>query len=86
MIDKRLFKLPGIKPLFKMLAGLTVLQAFMILFQAIFLAKVLVLSWQRKGLSQLGWLAGAFFFAFLGRHGLTWIKNRLLDQIGRAHV
>lgn len=80
MIDKRLFKLPGIKPLFKMLAGLTVLQAFMILFQAIFLAKVLVLSWQRKGLSQLGWLAGAFFLAFLGRHGLNWIKNRLLDR------
>ena len=51
MIDKRLFQLPGIKSLFPMLAGLTVLQAFMILLQAKFLATALVISWQRQSLS-----------------------------------
>ncbi|NVY96638.1 thiol reductant ABC exporter subunit CydD [Lactobacillus sp. DCY120] len=80
MIDKRLFQLPGVKSLFKLLAGLTLLQAFMILLQASFLTTALVNSWKRQPLATLLGPMFAFFIALALRHGLTWIKSRLLDR------
>ena len=80
MIDKRLFQLPGIKSLFPMLAGLTVLQAFMILLQAKFLATALVISWQRQSLSHIIQPTIFFIMAFLMRHFLTWVKDAILDK------
>ena len=80
MIDKRLFQLPGIKSLFPMLAGLTVLQAFMILLQAKFLATALVISWQRKSLSHIIQPTIFFIMAFLMSHFLTWVKDAILDK------
>ncbi|MCO6543652.1 MAG: thiol reductant ABC exporter subunit CydD [Lactobacillus sp.] len=80
MIDKRLFQLPEIKPLFKMLAGLTILQAFMILLQAKFLAEALVISWQRHNLNSIVQPTIFFIIAFLCRHFLTWVKDALLDK------
>lgn len=80
MIDKRLFQLPGIKPLFIKLAGLTVLQAFMILLQAIYLTKSLVVSWKQQSLQHIFVPMACFFVAFMLRHCLTWIKNKILNK------
>lgn len=80
MIDKRLFQLPGIKSLLPMLAGLTILQAFMILLQAKFLATALVISWRRQSLKHIIQPAIFFILAFLVRHFLTWIKDAILDK------
>ncbi|MDO1604896.1 thiol reductant ABC exporter subunit CydD [Lactobacillus sp. YT155] len=78
MIDKRLFRLPGIKQLFTMLAGLTVLQAFVILLQATFLSRALVNSWEQKPLNTIYIPTLLFFVSFLIRHTLTLLKHRYL--------
>ncbi|GKQ43423.1 thiol reductant ABC exporter subunit CydD [Companilactobacillus sp. RD055328] len=78
MIDKRLMRLPGIKQLLTMLAGLTVLQAFVILLQATFLSRALVNSWEQKSLNTIILPTTLFFVVFLIRHLTTLIKRRYL--------
>ncbi|UQS82147.1 thiol reductant ABC exporter subunit CydD [Bombilactobacillus folatiphilus] len=80
MIDKQLFQLPKIKSLFKMLAGLTILQAFMILLQASFLTKALVISWKQLALHNILWPTVGFLAAFLSRHFINWLKDIMLDR------
>ncbi|MFD0898164.1 thiol reductant ABC exporter subunit CydD [Loigolactobacillus binensis] len=80
MIDKRLLRLSGTKKALLMLAGLTILQAFMILFQGKFLAQAIVNSWRLKALAWLYWPMLFFFSALLGRHLLNWLKNHVLDK------
>ncbi|UQS82977.1 thiol reductant ABC exporter subunit CydD [Bombilactobacillus thymidiniphilus] len=80
MIDKRLFQLPGVKSLFQMLAGLTILQAFAILLQAKYLAESLVILWHRQNWHLMLIPLVFFVIAFLVRHLLTWLKDILLDR------
>ncbi|MFD1431156.1 thiol reductant ABC exporter subunit CydD [Lacticaseibacillus yichunensis] len=77
MIDKRLMRLPGMRAVMMMLAGLTLVQAFVILGQGHFLALGIVHSWQLKTLAGLWPLIGWFAAAYALRQGLTWLKNRL---------
>lgn len=78
MIDKRLFSLPGIKQLFIKLAGLTVLQAFVILLQGKYLATALVKSWKQQPLQAILIPTALFFLAFMARHLLVAIKQKYL--------
>ena len=80
MIDKRLLRLSGTKKVLLMLAGLTVVQAFMILFQGKFLAQAIVNSWRLKALVCLYQPMLFFFLALLGRHLLNWLKSHVLDR------
>lgn len=80
MIDKRLLRLSGTKKVLLMLAGLTVLQAFMILLQGKFLAQAIVNSWRLKALAWLYQPMLFFFLALLGRHLLNWLKSHVLDR------
>ncbi|WP_334329453.1 thiol reductant ABC exporter subunit CydD [Companilactobacillus sp. HBUAS59699] len=80
MIDKRLFSLPGTKKLFIMLAGLTLLQAFAILFQGKFLAEALVNSWEQKSLQTIIQPMTLFAVAFILRHCFNWINNKIVEN------
>ena len=80
MIDKRLFSLPGTKKLFIMLAGLTLLQAFAILFQGKFLAEALVNSWEQKSLQTIIQPMTFFAVAFILRHCFNWINNKIVEN------
>ncbi|WP_244138902.1 hypothetical protein [Leuconostoc falkenbergense] len=75
MIDKRLFAVPGIIKILATLVVFTGLQAFAILFQGIFLAKVLVALWQGNGITSVVNQVLAFAIAFLVRQLLVVFKN-----------
>ena len=80
MMDKALMGLSKIKQIMGMLAGLAVLQALFIIGQAYTLATVITHLWEGNSMQGQGiWLA-SFFVIFLARHGVTWIRNHLLDQ------
>ena len=80
MMDKALMSLSKIKQIMGMLAGLAVLQALFIIGQAYTLATVITHLWEGNSMQGQGiWLA-SFFVIFLARHGVTWIRNHLLDQ------
>jgi len=80
MIDKRLLSLPGTKKLFIMLAGLTLLQAFAILFQGKYLAEALVNSWEQKSLQTIIAPMSLFAVAFILRHCFNWINNKIVEN------
>lgn len=79
MIDKRLFRLPGTKRLLLMLAGLTFLQAFVILFQGKYLADALVNSWQMKPLQSIMLPVTLFAVAFVVRHLLNLLNTKIVQ-------
>lgn len=80
MIDKRLFRLPGTKKLLLMLAGLTLLQAFVILFQGKYLAEALVNSWEQKSLQTIVYPMILFAIAFILRHVFNLINTKIVEN------
>ena len=78
MIDKRVFKFPGVKPAAAIMAVLTFVQAFMIIFQAKYLSVAIVNLWQLKSVRTIVVPLAWFAVAFLARHFLTLAKNWLL--------
>ena len=80
MIDKRLFRLPGTKKLLLMLAGLTLLQAFVILFQGKYLAEALVNSWEQKSLQTIIYPMILFTIAFVLRHLFNLINTKIVES------
>ncbi|MFD1471751.1 thiol reductant ABC exporter subunit CydD [Companilactobacillus mishanensis] len=80
MIDKRLFRLPGTKKLLLMLAGLTFLQAFVILFQGKYLAEALVNSWKMKPLQTIILPMTLFAAAFIVRHFINLINTKVVES------
>ena len=78
MIDRELFQLAGAKSISKRLAGLDVLQAFLIIGQAIALSAVITRLWAGHTLNYLMLLA--FVACFTGRQLLAWLSNRWLDD------
>ncbi|WP_119325371.1 thiol reductant ABC exporter subunit CydD [Companilactobacillus musae] len=80
MIDKRLFRLPGTKKLLLMLAGLTLLQAFVVLFQGKYLAEALVNSWEQKSLQTIIYPMALFAVAFVLRHLFNLINTKIVEN------
>ena len=80
MIDKRLFRLPGTKKLLLMLAGLTLLQAFVVLFQGKYLAEALVNSWEQKPLQTIVNPTILFVVAFILRHLFNLINTKIVEK------
>ncbi|PMD69481.1 thiol reductant ABC exporter subunit CydD [Companilactobacillus nuruki] len=80
MIDKRLFRLPGTKKLLLMLAGLTLLQAFVVLFQGKYLAEALVNSWEQKSLQTIIYPMILFASAFILRHLFNLINTKIVEN------
>ena len=65
------------------LVGVYVLQAFLIIGQAISLASLLTNLWAGHSLaSEWGWLVG-FISCFIGRHIINWLDTVLLDNYAR---
>ncbi|WP_242363659.1 thiol reductant ABC exporter subunit CydD [Limosilactobacillus antri] len=78
MIDRELFQLAGAKSISQKLAGLDVLQAFLIVGQALALSAVITQLWQGHSLN---WpLLAGFAACFTGRQLLTWLSDRWLDH------
>ncbi len=80
MIDKRLFRLPGTKKLLLMLAGLTLLQAFVVLFQGKYLAEALVNSWEQKPLQSIINPMLLFAASFVLRHLFNLINTKIVEK------
>lgn len=80
MIDKRLFRLPGTKKLLLMLAGLTLLQAFVVLFQGKYLAEALVNSWEQKPLQAIINPILLFAASFVLRHLFNLINTKIVEK------
>ncbi len=71
MIDRRLFKIPGIMPRIVLIAFLTLIQAVMIVIQARALAIAVVQLWRLKPLTTIVTPTLVFAVSFLARHLLT---------------
>lgn len=78
MIDRHLFELAGAKSIAKRLAGLNVLQAVLIIGQALSLSLVLTMLWQGHRLD--GLMLVAFMACFIGRQALNWLSEHWLDN------
>lgn len=77
MIDRELFRLAGARSISIRLAGLDVLQAFLIIGQALALSASITQLWQGD---RLNWgLLIAFAFCFTGRQLLNWLSEHWLD-------
>lgn len=77
MIDRELFQLAGAKSISRKLAGLDVLQAFLIVGQALALSAVITQLWQGHALNWPPLLA--FAVCFTGRQLLNLLSERWLD-------
>lgn len=83
MIDRALFKLAGAKSILGGLVGLNVLQALLVVGQALFLSRTLTILWQGRSLSVATGVLLAFAACFAGRQLITWGDNRALDTYAR---
>jgi thiol reductant ABC exporter, CydD subunit len=79
MMDKAIIGLPGIKKIMGVLAGLAVLQALFIIGQAYTLARVITNLWDGQPLSKQLVMIIAFFVVYLARHGVTFVRDKVLD-------
>ncbi|USS84518.1 thiol reductant ABC exporter subunit CydD [Fructilactobacillus myrtifloralis] len=86
MFDRQLLSIPGIKPLIGKLSGLAVLQALAIVLEAVFLARALVLVWQRTKIADLIWPVLSFFVFFALRYLITRIENQMTDTFAERAV
>ena len=78
MIDQHLFKLDGAGAIVRRLAVLEVLQAFLIIGQALSLSMVLTILWQGK---KLNWLYLLLFaLCFTGRQLNDWFQDKMLGH------
>ena len=80
MIDRRLFKLPGIRKTLGMLVVFTILQAFSVLFQGKYLSESIVTLWQENPFNKALSVIGLFIIAFVTRHLLTVMKNYTIGK------
>lgn len=80
MIDRELLKDPNIKIIIRKLAIYTLLQAFFIVLQSIFLTKALVISWEMKSLKESIVYFGCFMLSFCLRQLLINHKSKMLNR------
>lgn len=83
MIDRALFKLTGAKSILGGLVGLNVLQALLVVGQALFLSRALTTLWQGHALKAAAGAIIGFAVCFAGRQLITWGNNRTLDNYSR---
>ncbi|MGJ0739363.1 thiol reductant ABC exporter subunit CydD [Enterococcus casseliflavus] len=80
MIDKQIMKLPGMKQLLGLLAGLSFLQALFIIGQAYGLARAITGLWEGRPLEeQWGWIL-LFFCSFIARQAVICFRSKRLDD------
>ncbi len=80
MIDKQIMKLPGMKQLLGLLAGLSFLQALFIIGQAYGLARAITGLWEGRQLEeQWGWIL-LFFCSFIARQAVIYFRSKRLDD------
>lgn len=80
MIDKQIMKLPGMKQLLGLLAGLSFLQALFIIGQAYGLARAITGLWEGRPLEeQWGWIL-LFFCSFIARQAVIYFRSKGLDD------
>lgn len=80
MIDKQIMKLPGMKQLLGLLAGLSFLQALFIIGQAYGLARAITGLWEGRPLEeQWGWIL-LFFCTFIARQAVIYFRSKRLDD------
>lgn len=80
MIDKQIMKLPGMKQLLRLLAGLSFLQALFIIGQAYGLARAITGLWEGRPLEeQWGWIL-LFFCSFIARQAVIYFRSKRLDD------
>lgn len=79
MIDKDILQMPKIKKILVLLAGFSFLQAVFIIGQAFFLSKAIVGLWSGGHLNQQLQSILLFFIFYLGRHVITYFRERMLD-------
>jgi len=77
MIDKQIMKLPGMKQLLGLLAGLSFLQALFIIGQAYGLARAITEG--RPLEEQWGWIL-LFFCSFIARQAVIYFRSKRLDD------
>lgn len=80
MIDKNIFKIEKIRPVFVGLAVYSILQALLIIGQAYNLSKGISNLWKGESLSAQGKIIGLFFVCFMLRQVLNMLKDKLLDD------
>ncbi len=80
MIDKALFKLPGLRNKLPFIMVLAVLQALVIIGQAYFIAQALTTMWMGKGLKSALVAIIGFFICFFGREVINFFRLRFLDK------
>ncbi|KRN03099.1 cytochrome D ABC transporter, ATP-binding and permease [Levilactobacillus senmaizukei DSM 21775 = NBRC 103853] len=78
MIDQRVFKFPGVKPAAAIAAVLTLIQAVMIILQAVYLSAAIVHLWHQQAIGTIVQPLAVFAVTFLARHLLTIMKSRTL--------
>lgn len=80
MIDKTILKMPKIKNIMILLAGFSFLQAVFIIGQAFYLSKAVVGLWEGGQLKDQLVTILVFFLCYTGRHVVTYIREKMLDQ------
>ena len=80
MIDRAILTLPDIKSKLSWLAGLAVLQAFFIIGQSFFLAKVVVDLWQGQSLNQQTLYLLGFVACYIARISVQRYRTKMLDS------
>lgn len=86
MFDKGLLTLTDIKKTMRGLVGLYILQAFLIVGQAVSLGLVITHLWSGKPLKEQFIYIIGFIISFAGREGLQWWSNRWLDDYARVEA
>jgi len=79
LIDKAVFQLPYFKKLLMKLAGISLLQVFSIIGQAVGLSWSIVIFWQGKDIQDAIWAIGLFLLSFVIRHVCTFVREKMLD-------
>jgi len=86
MIDKAILRMPSIKKILVLLAGFSFLQAIFIIGQAFFLSKAIVGLWMGGHLQQQVPQIAFFFLFYLGRHLITYLREKMLDTFSYARA
>ncbi|CAM3066309.1 thiol reductant ABC exporter subunit CydD [Lactococcus hircilactis] len=80
MIDKALFKLPGLRSKMPFIGTLAILQALVIIGQAFFMSTAITRMWHGKGLQPALLSIGGFALCFLAREVINFFRQRFLDH------
>ena len=84
MIDQTIMKLPGMKKVLSLLAGLSILQAFFIIGQAYSISETITGFWGHQNLNhEWPWII-SFFIFYSCRHFITFIRSNKLNSYSNS--